>query len=132
MSAPGKGVPKSGKDDTNKTISQLIGAVTASGIAWSLYKSFQGRPADKVAVYPEFDNQYSADLVHYEAATKAEGTLVPSESRPRLEKNYEILKGDTLWEISRKYGVTVGEVKEANAIEDVDFILAGDSLIIPQ
>jgi LysM repeat protein len=44
---------------------------------------------------------------------------------------YEIEQGDTLTEISRKTGVSVQRLAEANAIIDVNWIYAGSSLVIP-
>ncbi|KAL3691178.1 hypothetical protein R1sor_004829 [Riccia sorocarpa] len=45
--------------------------------------------------------------------------------------DYGILKGDTLWSISRRFGVTIDEIKAANGIRDADFIVAGDTITIP-
>ncbi|BBN03125.1 hypothetical protein MPTK1_2g20930 [Marchantia polymorpha subsp. ruderalis] len=122
MSAPGKGAgaaPKGGKGGKDNTIAQVTGAVIASGVVWSLYKSIRGRSA-----------------VEKDASSFTDASVdmkkVPSTSRPKLDIHYEVTKGDTLWSISRRYGVTVFDVKEANAIPDVDFIVPGENLVIPQ
>ncbi|KAG6544805.1 hypothetical protein Mapa_013494 [Marchantia paleacea] len=121
MSVPGKGAgaaPKGGKGGKDNTIAQVTGAVIASGVVWSLYKSIRGRSAvEKDASVTE---------------TSVDVKKVPSTSGPKLDKHYEVIKGDTLWSISRRYGVTVGDVKEANSIPDVDYILPGENLVIPQ
>ena len=45
---------------------------------------------------------------------------------------YKIKKGDTLSAISRKLGISVKDLAEANNIKDVNKIQAGASLTIPQ
>ena len=45
---------------------------------------------------------------------------------------YKIKKGDTLSAISRKLGISVKDLAEANNIKDVNQIQAGASLTIPQ
>ncbi len=44
---------------------------------------------------------------------------------------YVVQPGDTLWSISQKFGTTVADIAEANGIDDVTFIIAGNELIIP-
>ncbi|PQQ07496.1 circumsporozoite protein-like isoform X1 [Prunus yedoensis var. nudiflora] len=45
-------------------------------------------------------------------------------------KTIEIEKGDTLWGLSREYGVSIDAIKEANGLTG-DTIYAGKKLIIP-
>ena len=44
---------------------------------------------------------------------------------------YFVKSGDTLWDIAKKYSVSVSCIKELNGIEDKNLIMAGDRLIIP-
>jgi LysM repeat protein len=44
---------------------------------------------------------------------------------------YEVQAGDTLSKIAKRYGVTVGEIVEANNISDPNLIWVGQKLIIP-
>ena len=44
---------------------------------------------------------------------------------------YTVEKGDTLYSISRKYGVSVAELSRANKLKDDNFIFAGQKLSIP-
>uniref|UniRef100_A0A2N9F7T3 LysM domain-containing protein n=1 Tax=Fagus sylvatica TaxID=28930 RepID=A0A2N9F7T3_FAGSY len=46
------------------------------------------------------------------------------------QRTIEIVKGDTLWGLSRKFGVSINAIKEANGLEG-DTIYAGKKLIIP-
>jgi hypothetical protein len=43
---------------------------------------------------------------------------------------YFVQKGDTLWEIAKRYNTTVREILEANDIENPDEIMPGDRIII--
>lgn len=43
-----------------------------------------------------------------------------------------VQRGDTLWDLSRRYGTTVQALVEANAIQDPDVIYVGEFLDIPQ
>ncbi|CAL9119506.1 unnamed protein product [Musa textilis] len=51
-------------------------------------------------------------------------------SKPSSGREIEILRGDTLWGHSHKYGVSINAIKEANGIQG-DTIYAGKKLIIP-
>lgn len=44
---------------------------------------------------------------------------------------YTVVRTDTLFFLARRFGTTVGEIVEANQIEDPDFIVPGQRLIIP-
>ena len=46
---------------------------------------------------------------------------------------YDIVKkGDTLWNIAKKFGSTVDDIARANGIEDVNLIIPGEKLYIPK
>ncbi len=44
---------------------------------------------------------------------------------------YKVEKGDTLYSISRKYQITVAELRTANNLSENDVIKVGQKLIIP-
>ena len=44
---------------------------------------------------------------------------------------YKVEKGDNLYSISRKYQITVAELRTANNLSENDVIKAGQKLIIP-
>lgn len=44
---------------------------------------------------------------------------------------YEVQKGDTLYSLSRKYQITVNELRIANNLSETDVIKAGEKLTIP-
>lgn len=45
---------------------------------------------------------------------------------------YIVKKGDTLWDIAKKYGSTIDDIVRANAIEDANKINPGEKLYIPK
>ena len=47
------------------------------------------------------------------------------------DSTYKVEKGDTLYSISRKYQITVAELRTANNLSENDVIKAGQKLIIP-
>ncbi|XXG77480.1 hypothetical protein AAC387_Pa08g1626 [Persea americana] len=59
-----------------------------------------------------------------------ESKKVDSCDKPSSPKTIEIVKGDTLWGLSRKHGVSIDAIKEANGLSG-DTIYAGKKLVIP-
>ena len=47
------------------------------------------------------------------------------------DTTYKVEKGDTLYSISRKYQITVAELRTANNLSENDVIKVGQKLIIP-
>ncbi len=47
------------------------------------------------------------------------------------DSNYKVEKGDTLYSISRKYQITVAELRAANNLSETDVLKAGQKLVIP-
>jgi LysM repeat protein len=47
------------------------------------------------------------------------------------EQEYTVQDGDTLGSIAEQFGVTVDAIVQANSITDANFIIPGETLIIP-
>lgn len=62
-----------------------------------------------------------------EEAEKAISNMV----LPTYEHTYKVVKGDTLWGISRRYGLTVADICDANNIEENAILPIGKTLYIP-
>lgn len=45
--------------------------------------------------------------------------------------NYVVQRGDTLWAISRKYGVSISSIAEINQLPDPNMLVIGQALLIP-
>ena len=48
------------------------------------------------------------------------------------DSTYKVEKGDTLFSISRKFQITVAELRAANNLSENDVLKAGQKLIIPE
>ena len=76
--------------------------------------------------YSEVDaNESFVDLQHAEFQTAA----VYAETGDHFE--YTVQKGDSLWKIANKNGVSMRTVMEANGLKETDPIHPGQSLLIP-
>ena len=51
-------------------------------------------------------------------------------SQPTAATTHDVIRGESLWRISRKYGVSIEAIQQANGLKD-DNIWAGQKLIIP-
>jgi len=56
--------------------------------------------------------------------------ITPAPSVPRKEMYHTVASGDTLWSISRRYGVSVTALKQENGLKS-DVIRLGANLKIP-
>lgn len=55
----------------------------------------------------------------------------PKTPMPLGERVHTVQPGDTLWDLSQKYGVSVEAIATANHIKDPDAIFPGQKLVIP-
>ena len=45
---------------------------------------------------------------------------------------YIVKKGDTLWEIAKRFGSTIDDIVKINNIEDENVIMPGQKIFIPR
>lgn len=96
-----------------------------TGDAWAGWSGFQYADDGRVpGIQDAVDLDYFTDSVFL----KAEENPIPETP----EKAYTVVRGDTLWGISRRYGVTVSALVERNHIADPNLIYVGEVLQIPQ
>ena len=84
----------------------------------------------------DMDGDYDViepDITTIETPTVVEGTprVVTETPRATNEIRYVVQPGDSLWKISRTFGVTVNAIVERNDIQDPKLIRAGRELWIP-
>ncbi|KAL4377065.1 hypothetical protein GQ457_02G018250 [Hibiscus cannabinus] len=130
-------------------VAKTAGFVVFSGIAMSILKTLnpfnKERDATSLSQQPVVDSIQSSPIqpIRDSAPSPSSPTPFPeptvtkkavgyTEQRPPeySEQVIEIVKGDTLWGLSRKYGVSIDAIKEANGLTG-DTIYAGKKLIIP-
>jgi LysM repeat protein len=80
-----------------------------------------GAPAE--AINPTYDTPPA-----YED-TAAAPVAPPAPAPPRVTR-HTVVRGDSLWAISRKYGVSIEAIKQANNLRS-DTAVLGTTLIIP-
>ena len=57
--------------------------------------------------------------------------LVSDDPNKQKEVTYTVKRGDTLYKIANRYGITVNEIAELNNIQNPNLIYVGEQLIIP-
>lgn len=65
-----------------------------------------------------------------EDKSSAEGVILEKGSIPGEGRVYIVERGDTLWGISKRFGVSVSKIKEINSLE-TDTISVGQRLVLP-
>ena len=79
-------------------------------------------------VNPVYD---SAPAYEATSAAPASPAVAARPSTPApAQANHTVVRGDTLWGLSRKYGVSVDAIKQANNMRN-DTVVLGTTLAIP-
>jgi len=77
---------------------------------------------------------YDSPPAFEETRTTPPATRPTPPSRPttpaRPQATHTVVRGDTLWGLSRKYGVSVDAIKQANNMRN-DTVVLGTRLVIP-
>ncbi|KAG5545074.1 hypothetical protein RHGRI_017519 [Rhododendron griersonianum] len=136
-----------GKDnDKDRAVAKTAGFVVFSGIAMSILKALN--PLNKPNLQCTHNNTNNGDQTEpvggdstqtdhkhqsfslQEPTIKKPITSVEQNVPGSSQRKVEIVKGGTLWGLSRKYGVSIEAIEEANGLTG-DTIYAGKKLIIP-
>lgn len=136
-----------GKDDGKKdaVVATSAGFVVFTGIALSLFKAlWPKKPVEESFISEEAVSVTSTENTLEDLKEKASELPKAANGvaydvgkkfqkggrKKKSNQTIEIYKGDTLWGISRKYGVSVEAIKDANGFTD-DTIYAGEKLVLP-
>ncbi|KAH9296295.1 hypothetical protein KI387_039883, partial [Taxus chinensis] len=130
------------EDENNKdTVAKTAGIVVFTGIALSLFKAMWPKNATEKSVQSEdavLDSSIGNTFgeLKEDAKEKAEvqkevngfvsefeKKFQKGDSKKKSGTTIEIFKGDTLWDLSQKYGVSIDSIKAANGLTD-DMIYA--------
>ncbi|KAJ4729637.1 Peptidoglycan-binding lysin domain [Melia azedarach] len=138
MQSPKDSTPSPRADDNDgngreAAVAKTAGFVVFSGIAMSILKTLNPlnknrnettQPLTELTQPPPPPPQPQQPIVKPSICTEK------SEPETTSCRTIEIVRGDTLWGLSRKYGVPIDAIKEANGLSG-DTIYAGKKLIIP-
>ncbi|OVA14514.1 Peptidoglycan-binding lysin domain [Macleaya cordata] len=131
--------------DKDKAVAKTAGFVVFSGIAMSILRALNpcnqhninNKPSNESPPLQESKSpHYQEPTIIKESMTVCNGSssvmhkAIQPTSSTSSPKTIEIVKGDTLWGLSRKYGVSIDALKEANGLTG-DKIYAGKKLVIP-
>lgn len=93
---------------------------------WQSYAGFQYSDRGEIpGIYGNVDLDRFTSSVFLNGASEATPTKSPDAIR------YTVKRGDTLWGIAKKFGVTVSAVVKANNIRNPNLIYVGEVFIIP-
>ena len=93
---------------------------------WQSYAGFQYSDRGEIpGIYGNVDLDRFTSSVFLNGANEATPTKSPDAIR------YTVKRGDTLWGIAKKFGVTVSAVVNANNIRNPNLIYVGEVFIIP-
>lgn len=93
---------------------------------WQRYAGFQYSDRGEIpGIYGNVDLDRFTSSVFLNGASEATPTKSPDAIR------YTVKRGDTLWGIAKKFGVTVSAVVNANNIRNPNLIYVGEVFIIP-
>lgn len=93
---------------------------------WQSYAGFQYSDRGEIpGIYGNVDLDRFTSSVFLNGANEATPTKSPEPVR------YTVKRGDTLWGIAKKFGVTVSAVVNANNIRNPNLIYVGEVFIIP-
>lgn len=75
--------------------------------------------------------QFTDPMEHLATDTPEKPSVAPvTASKPPEVKTYTVKRGDTVWAISRKFGVTVKEIAEWSGLNNANIIRVGQKLTI--
>ncbi|RWR86477.1 putative endopeptidase p60 isoform X2 [Cinnamomum micranthum f. kanehirae] len=119
--------PENG-DSKDAAVAKTAGFVVLSGIATSILKALT--PMFNASNFNTPNRPKCCESPPPIQTPHQESKKVDSRDKPSSPKTIVIVKGDTLWGLSRKHGVSIDAIKKANGLSG-DTIYAGKKLIIP-
>jgi len=90
------------------------------------YGDANGTPDHSAAVNPAYD----APAAYEDSAPVVSQPTAPSPAATAQAKVHTVVAGDSLWKISKKYGVPIDSIKKANGLTK-DTAVLGAKLQIP-
>ncbi|KAL5707529.1 hypothetical protein ACHQM5_018423 [Ranunculus cassubicifolius] len=136
MSAPPNHNENSNNGRMKENVAKTAGFIVFSGIAFSLLKTLN--PYKHQHTINSSETRTHTNVLPLQKSTPEyilqkplePIQISPLDSTPLSSRTVQIVKGDTLWALSKKHGVSVDAIKEANGLTG-NTIYAGKKLVIP-
>lgn len=113
-------------------LKKLLCATTA--IAFVSCASQQKDPYDTGNLYgypdPAYPDAPQDDSLYDQPAAYDDGALAPADPAPS-STTHTVVRGDSLYKISRQYNVRMQSIIEANGITNPNLLVVGQKLTIP-
>ncbi|HPE85024.1 MAG TPA: LysM peptidoglycan-binding domain-containing protein [Chlamydiales bacterium] len=88
--------------------------------------------AQVMELIPQDSQSYQALAAHIQDSLRDIAIVEEQNQTSNTKKIHTVADGDTLWDISRHYKISLEDLKQANAIESEYHLRPGNQLIIPQ
>lgn len=118
------------KGETLGAISKRYGITVADIVAANKLKSKHTLSIGQSLVIPV---PMAAVSDKTERSVRKSESSLTNKPLPKADgKKYTVKRGDTLWDLAKKYGVTTSEIRQANRMGAHDKLAIGTSLVIPE
>lgn len=117
----------SSNNNVNDTNKQIINYVVKSGDTLS---EIAYRYGTTVSIIAELNGIHNVNLIYTGQNLKIPVKLSDSQENQTGKIIYTIKRGDTLWGISRRYGVSVQNIVSWNNIKNPNLIYSGNTLVL--
>ncbi|HMN69715.1 MAG TPA: LysM peptidoglycan-binding domain-containing protein [Bdellovibrionales bacterium] len=89
------------------------------------------QPKRSTVALAEFRSQSASKKVAKELASQSPRRMAASSSVKDAARKHKVRRGETLYDVSKKYGVTLAELARANNVKWNHRVMAGEKLMIP-
>lgn len=116
------------RGDNVSSIARRYGVTVAALRKWNHIRRNNIRKGQRLVIYKEV-KQRTAPATRVAVASRANDEEVARQQRHTRKRYHTVQKGDTLWIISQRYGLEIGQLKKRNKIRG-NAIKPGQKLII--
>ena len=117
------------RGDNVAGIARKYGVSVAAVRKWNHIRRNNIRKGQRLVIYKEVKEAVPATRIAAKARPQQDEEQVAKQQRHTRKRYHTVQKGDTLWIISQRYGLEIGQLKKRNKIRGTS-IKPGQKLII--